>query len=90
MIVAMRMPAMIGIGFLNLAARMNARSWVLSPISARATTPVETRRDSIKAPRLDQRQMTTTHLQPYGGIMVKGLARLWAAYAMTVWSSVLT
>jgi hypothetical protein len=33
---------MIGSGFLNLAARMNASNCVLSPISARATTPVDT------------------------------------------------
>ena len=37
----------IGTGRLNFAARMNARSWVLSPISARATMPVETSRASI-------------------------------------------
>src|SRR5512137_1580961 len=37
---------MIGRGFLNRAARMKARSWVLSPISASATTPVEMRNAS--------------------------------------------
>src|SRR5512135_2722827 len=42
------MPATIGTGFLKRAARMKARSWVLSPISARATTPVETSRASIR------------------------------------------
>ena len=38
---------MMGRGFLKRAARMKASSWVLSPISASATTPVETRRDSM-------------------------------------------
>ena len=42
MTVAHRMPAMMGSGFLNRAARMKASNWVLSPISASATTPVET------------------------------------------------
>src|SRR3990167_5942916 len=46
--VATRMPRMMGSGFLKRAARMKASNWVLSPISARATTPVETRRDSIQ------------------------------------------
>src|SRR5450759_5386897 len=41
------MPAMIGKGFLKRAASMKARSWVLSPISARATTPVEISSASI-------------------------------------------
>jgi hypothetical protein len=38
---------MIGTGFLNRVARIMASSWVLSPISAMATTRVETSRDSI-------------------------------------------
>jgi hypothetical protein len=37
---------MIGIGFLKRAARMKARSWVLSPISASATSPVEMKKAS--------------------------------------------
>src|SRR6516162_8447676 len=36
------MPAMMGAGFLKRAARMKASSCVLSPISASATTPIET------------------------------------------------
>ena len=42
--VATRMPAMMGSGRRNLAASTIASSWVLSPISPRATTPVETRK----------------------------------------------
>jgi len=45
--VATKMPAMIGKGRLKRAARINARSCVLSPISARATTPVEMSNASI-------------------------------------------
>src|SRR5574337_1022806 len=36
------MPAMIGSGFLKRAASTKASSWVLSPTSASATTPVDT------------------------------------------------
>ena len=45
--VAHRMPATIGTGFLKRAARMNASNWVLSPISASATTAVETSSESM-------------------------------------------
>jgi hypothetical protein len=38
-----RMPATIGHGRRKRAARTRERSWVLSPISASATRPVETR-----------------------------------------------
>ena len=44
--VATRMPAMMGRGFLKRAARIKASNWVLSPISASATTPVEISKDS--------------------------------------------
>jgi hypothetical protein len=40
------MPAMMGSGFLKRAARIKASNWVLSPISASATTPVEISKDS--------------------------------------------
>jgi hypothetical protein len=40
--VAIRMPRIIGIGFLNLAANKKASNCVLSPISASVTTPVLT------------------------------------------------
>src|SRR6478735_8322998 len=42
------MPRMMGTGFLNLAARTSASSWVLSPISASATIPVDTRNASTE------------------------------------------
>ena len=45
--VATRMPAMIGSGLRKRAASTSARSWVLSPISPSATTPVETRKASM-------------------------------------------
>jgi hypothetical protein len=45
--VATRMPKMMGRGFLKRAANKKANSWVLSPISARATAPVERRRASM-------------------------------------------
>jgi hypothetical protein len=41
------MPRIIGIGLLKRAARINASNWVLSPISASATTPVEIKSESI-------------------------------------------
>ena len=44
--VAIRMPRMIGSGRRKRAASTRARSWVLAPISARATMPVETSRGS--------------------------------------------
>src|SRR5689334_688971 len=44
--VAPRIPRMIGIGLRNRAAKIMARSWVLSPISPTATTAVEVRRGS--------------------------------------------
>ena len=47
--VASRMPSTIGTGFLKRAASRKASSWVLSPISARATTPVEMNRASMRA-----------------------------------------
>src|SRR5690606_4171940 len=52
---------MMGQGRRNLAARMNASSWVLSPTSARATTPVETNRVFIAflASRAGQERLTT-------------------------------
>jgi hypothetical protein len=40
--VAIKIPAMIGKGFLKRAARRKASNCVLSPISARVTTPVLT------------------------------------------------
>ena len=45
--VATRMPRMIGTLCFSFAARTKERSWVLSPISARATMEVETRSASI-------------------------------------------
>ena len=51
----------IGAGFWKRAARMKARSWVLSPISARATTPVETKIASMIVPKPGFGRMTTTH-----------------------------
>ena len=44
--VATKMPAMIGSGRWKRAASTSASSWVLSPISPRATTAVETRKAS--------------------------------------------
>src|SRR5438477_8550161 len=41
------MPAMTGQGWRNRPASSSARSWVLSPISARATSPNETAKASI-------------------------------------------
>jgi hypothetical protein len=35
------------VGFLKRAANKKANNWVLSPISANATTPVETNQDSM-------------------------------------------
>jgi hypothetical protein len=49
------MPRMIGMGFLKRVARMMASSWVLSPISAMATTSVETSRDSMELKNLPGR-----------------------------------
>jgi hypothetical protein len=40
--VAIKIPAMMGKGFLKRAARRKASNCVLSPISARVTTPVLT------------------------------------------------
>src|SRR5581483_10163147 len=45
--VAARMPSTIGAGRLKRAASRKASSWVLSPISEIATTPIETRKASI-------------------------------------------
>ena len=45
--VATRMPRMMGTGLRNFAASTSASSCVLSPISASATTPVETRNASM-------------------------------------------
>ena len=42
--VATKIPRMIGHGFRKRAASTSASSWVLSAISASATTPMETRR----------------------------------------------
>jgi len=42
-----RMPATMGSGRRKRAASRKASNWVLSPISARATMPVETRKASI-------------------------------------------
>jgi hypothetical protein len=47
--VAARMPNTIGSGRRKRAASRKASNWVLSPISARATMPVETRKASIEA-----------------------------------------
>jgi hypothetical protein len=38
---------MMGTGRLKRAASKNASNWVLSPISANATTPVDTQKDSM-------------------------------------------
>jgi hypothetical protein len=46
--VAQKMPAMMGNGFLNRAASKKASNWVLSPISARATMPVEISKASTR------------------------------------------
>ena len=49
--VATRMPNTMGHGFLKRAASNSANNWVLSPISAKATMPVETRNASkVKTP----------------------------------------
>jgi hypothetical protein len=45
--VAKKMPAMMGKGRLKRAANKKASNWVLSPISASATTPVDTKNDSM-------------------------------------------
>ena len=45
--VATRMPRTMGQGLRKRAAKTSDRSWVLSPISAKATMPVETRNASI-------------------------------------------
>ena len=47
--VAHKMPAMMGSGFLNRAASKKASNWVLSPISAKATMPVEINKASTRA-----------------------------------------
>ncbi len=75
--VAAKMPRMIGTGFLKRAAKMKARSCVLSPISAKATTPVETKRDSIQDVQAGL-QTIDHHASPakIGGVVVKGLAKL--------------
>ena len=76
---------MMGTGFLKRAARMKASSWVLSPISARATTPVETSRDSIVGFFQGPAQNAIDHdASPAhsGGVVVKGLARCGTACAM--------
>src|SRR3569832_2523305 len=68
------MPRQMGRGRRNLAARRKARSWVLSPISARATMPVETRKAFnvlLPAGQSDDHAPP----RPSGGDMVKGLAK---------------
>ena len=76
---------MMGMGFLNLAARTKARSWVLSPISARATTPIEVSRASIfKFPGRAKRRLTKSLPGRTGGCMVNGLAKSETACAMIV------
>ena len=47
--VAVRIPRMTGSGARKRAASTSASSWVLSPISARATTPADTRNASTAA-----------------------------------------
>ena len=88
---------MMGRGFLKRAARMKASSWVLSPISASATTPVETARgpvrDSMKGMWGTQAgTRTDDHGAPPGQDgrnVVKGLARPtgWARKLLTPWSA---
>ena len=48
--VATRIPSTMGRGLRKRAARMKASSWVLSPISARATMPVEIRNAFMGCP----------------------------------------
>src|SRR5690625_2175199 len=50
-IVARKMPMQIGQGLRYLAARINDSNWVLSPTSARATTPVAIRKLSTHIPQ---------------------------------------
>ncbi|MEY3626001.1 MAG: hypothetical protein RL163_500 [Pseudomonadota bacterium] len=45
--VASKIPNTMGTGLRKRAASTNASNWVLSPISANATTPVETHNDSF-------------------------------------------
>ena len=65
--VATRMPATMGQGLRKRAARTSESSWVLSPISARATIPVETRKASMDfGGRADccTKPVTAPHLRP--------------------------
>jgi hypothetical protein len=50
--VAKKIPAMMGTGRLKRAASKKASSCVLSPISAKATTPVDTQKDSMNVTML--------------------------------------
>lgn len=75
--VATRMPTTIGTGRRNLAASRNARSWVLSPISAIATMLVDTRKASKTVLGASSRitNDATPELTQWGR-RVKGLAKL--------------
>lgn len=53
------MPAKIGTGRWNLAANSKASNCVLSPISLRKTTPVETKKVSTEIPGSGIQAMTT-------------------------------
>ena len=74
--VAIKMPRQMGKGLRKRAASKKASSWVLSPISASATRPVETRKASISVFRGRLENPMTTHTpaakQEW---VVKGLAR---------------
>ena len=83
--VATRMPQMMGQGLRNRAASTSDSSWVLSPISARATMPVERRKASktvLQGPEKTRRPHSSPG--PSGGCAVKGLARLEAVGAMAM------
>src|SRR5690554_1953436 len=71
------MPQMIGQGRRKRAASNSARSWVLSPISASATTPVDTKKASTEFPDEDGSDfpMTRTHPRPRLVLHVKGLVK---------------
>ena len=76
---------MIGSGLRNLAASSIASNWVLSPISPRATTPVEMKKASSNwDSKGRQKPETTRRPRPFRRRVVKGLAKLGAVRTMAV------
>jgi hypothetical protein len=62
MMVAKKIPAMMGTGRLKRAASKKASSCVLSPISAKATTPVDIQKDSMNVTMLsDWQSLIVSH-----------------------------